>query len=163
LHEIIIIIAKYFIVISLLVSLLVWLKLTAREKKEFIALAIVGGILALIFAKIGSKLFYDPRPFVVGHTTPYFSHAPDNGFPSDHTLLASLLAFVVVKYDRRIGYALLVVAVLIGLARVIADVHHLIDIVGSIIFSGIAVFIAVKAVSYFFKKNDKPSKITSAE
>jgi undecaprenyl-diphosphatase len=136
-----IIIAKYFIVISVLVSFVFWLKLVNREKKEFIILAILAGILALVLAKLSGKLFYDTRPFVAGHFTPYFSHGADNGFPSDHTLLTSLLAFVVMKYDRRVGYALLVIAVLVGLARVIAGVHHLVDIAGSIVIAGVSVLV----------------------
>lgn len=152
-HEIVVITAKYLFVISLIVSFVVWLKLSKRDKKEFIILALVSGLLALALAKLGSWIFYDPRPFVVGHFTPYFSHGNDNGFPSDHTLLTSFLAFVVMKYNRTAGYWLLLVAVLVGLSRVVAGVHHLVDIAGSIIFSALAVYVVDRAISYYKKTN----------
>lgn len=156
-HELVIIIAKYFLLLSLLISFVVWLRLSTREKKEFILLVVIGGIIALLLAKLGGKLFYDTRPFIAGHFTPYFSHGADNGFPSDHTLLTSLLAFVVLKYQRREGYILLGVAVLVGVARVIAGVHHLTDIVGSIVFSGAAVYITLKIIQSLQNRRPKTS------
>ena len=141
-HEIVTIIAKYFIFLTMLIAFLVWLKLDNAAKKQFLLIAVIGGILALIFAKIGSKLYYNPRPFVVGHFAPYFAHGNDNGFPSDHTLLASFMAYIVFKYHRKIGIALFVLALAIGLSRVIAGVHHLIDIVGSCLFSLLAFYVA---------------------
>lgn len=145
-HEIVIFIAKYLFIVSLIGSFVVWLKLSRREKKEFIILALASGLLALALAKLGSWIFYNPRPFVVGHFAPYFPHGNDNGFPSDHTLLTSFLAFVVIKYNRTAGYWLLLVAILVGISRVIAGVHHLVDIIGSIIFSAVAVYVVNKAL-----------------
>lgn len=153
-HEIITLIAKYFIVLSCLGALVVWLRLTTADKKRFIILAIAGAILTLILAKLGSKVFYNPRPFVVGHFTPYFSHGNDNGFPSDHTLFASFLAFLSWHYSKKLGISLFVVALLIGLSRVIAGVHHLIDIIGSIVFA----FIGSWVVWYLLQRiTNKPA------
>lgn len=133
-HEIVIIVAKYFVIIPVIITGLVWLQLPGREKLRFAALALIGAAIAYGLAKLGSALFYNPRPFVVGHFTPYFAHGADNGFPSDHTLLAATLAALAFSRNRRWGQVVLAVALLIGLARVIAGVHHLIDIVGAIIF-----------------------------
>ena len=141
-HEIVIIVAKYFIVVSALVALYIWIKLSRENKKQFILEGFIGGILALGLAIIGSKLYHDPRPFVIGHFTPYFPHGNDNGFPSDHTLITSVVAFLAMKYSKVGGWILLVLAVMIGLARVIAGVHHLADIIGSIIFAGIGILVA---------------------
>lgn len=141
-HEVVIIVAKYFIVLSVLGAVAVWLRVSAPEKKRFILLGVLGAIFSLVLAKIGSKLYYDPRPFVSGHLVPYFSHAADNGFPSDHTLFASFLAFTTWHFSRKAGVGLFVIAVLIGLARVIAGVHHPADIIGSILFALIGVTLA---------------------
>lgn len=150
-HETVIIIAKYFIVLAALVIIAVWLKVSTPEKKRFIVLAIVGAIFSLVLAKIGSKLYNDPRPFVAGHFTPYFSHAADNGFPSDHTLLASFLAFTTWRFSRKAGVTIFVIAILIGLSRVIAGVHHSVDIIGSIVFAFVGVWLASLLVSHFMK------------
>jgi undecaprenyl-diphosphatase len=150
-HEIVILIAKYFLVLPLLIALVIWLKLDRQAKKEFVILAVVGGLVTVILAELGSKLFYDPRPFVSGHFTPYFAHGNDNGFPSDHTLLSSFIALVVLKFNRQWGLIALVIAVMIGLARVIAGVHHIADIAGSILFSALGVMLVSAALSKFRK------------
>lgn len=146
-HELVILVAEYLIVASAVLVLGVWLDLSKTDKKRFIGLAIVGGIVTLVLAKLGSWLYYDPRPFVVGHYTPYFTHGADNGFPSDHTLLSSFFGFLVLSYRRKIGYVLLVMALLIGGARVIAGVHHTIDIIGAFACAGLGALVARFIVS----------------
>jgi membrane-associated phospholipid phosphatase len=61
-----------------------------------------------------------------------------NGFPSDHTLFASFLAFGAYRYSKKAGYALMAVAILIGWARVAAHVHHAVDVLGSLVITTIA-------------------------
>lgn len=141
-HEIVSIVAQYFIVFSLLGTLAVFLKQDLTSKKAYVAKLVVGGIFALIFAEIARKIYYDPRPFVVGHFTPYFSHGTDNGFVSDHTLFASFLAFSAWVYSRKASLALLALAILIGAARVIAGVHHWADIISAIAISLLAAYLA---------------------
>lgn len=154
-HEIVILIAKYLIVLSVLLAALAWFRLDTFHKKRFVAAAIIGAILALLIAKIGSKFFYNPRPFVVGHFTPYFSHGNDNGFPSDHTLFTSFIAALVLWYSRKIGAVLFAIALAVGLARVTAGVHHLIDIIGAIIFGTIGAYLGNYIATYIFPYRKK--------
>ena len=151
-HEIVTIIAKYFIALAVLLAVIVWFKVSTAEKKRFIVLAILGAIFSLVLAKIGNKIYSDPRPFVAGHFTPYFSHAADNGFPSDHTLLTSFLAFTTWRFSRKAGLAIFFIALLVGLSRVIAGVHHLVDIIGSVVFAFIGVWLADLIVSQVVKQ-----------
>ena len=141
-HSLVIFVAKYFIVLSVGIAAYAWWQLNRAQKKAYILLAIVAGILSLLFAKASSKLYYDPRPFITGHFTPYFPHGNDNGFPSDHTLLSSFLAWLTLCYSRRLGWLMLLISVLIGGARVIARVHHVTDVVGAIMLSGAAVWLS---------------------
>lgn len=141
-HELVIVVAKYFVGLSVLGAFIVWLRLALPEKKQFIVFAIVAAALSLVLAKIGNKLYYDPRPFVAGHFTPYIPHAADNGFPSDHTLFASFLAFTSWRYSRKAGITLFALAILIGASRVIAGVHHWADIAGSIVAAAIGTTLA---------------------
>lgn len=158
-HTIDTLIAKYLIFICGLVVVYFFFKLpTMSLKKRFVIEAVIGGILALILAKIGSKLFNNPRPFVVGHFTPYFTHANDNGFPSDHTLLSSFMGYLVLKYNKKWGYALLGAAAVIGLSRVVAGVHHLIDIIGSFILAGIAMALVYFIGRKFFPETEQSGK-----
>lgn len=150
-HEIVVFVAKYVIFLSAILALWVFLKLSGPKKKEFIIVGVLGAILALALAKLGRHLYYDPRPFVAGHFTPYFPHGPDNGFPSDHTLLAGFLTFLTFRYSKKLGWALLFLALFIGMARVKAGVHHSIDILGSFVISAVAVWIIGTLVDKFGK------------
>lgn len=141
-HEFVTIVAKYLLIISVLGALYVFWQLDGRDKKRFLVEALVGAVIAYGLAKLGSQFYNNPRPFVEGNFTPYFSHGADNGFPSDHTLLASYLGFLVLKYHKNLGYFLLVGAALIGAARVIAGVHHTIDIIGAFIFAALGAWLA---------------------
>ena len=75
-----------------------------------------------------SHLIDRSRPFVALGVPPLIPHAPDSSFPSDHTMLGvSLVAPVVWRYAR-VGLPLLLVALLVGFARVVAAVHWPSDI-----------------------------------
>jgi undecaprenyl-diphosphatase len=72
---------------------------------------------------------------VVGNFTPLIPHAPNNGFPSDHTLLVSAIAAICSFYSRRVGVILWVIALYVGISRVYVGVHHPVDIVGSAVIA----------------------------
>jgi undecaprenyl-diphosphatase len=148
-HQAVIIIAKYFIGFSAVLAFWAFVEQPRDKKKEFILVGVIGGIIAVALAKLGGHFYYDPRPFVVGHFKPYFYHAPDNGFPSTHALVASFLAFVCWPFSKRFSVMLFILAIAIGAARVRAGVHHPIDIIGGFVFSGIGVLIAVYIAKRF--------------
>jgi len=135
----IIIVANYALYVSVLLTIYVWLKLGSKDRKQFIILTLVAATATLLLATLASWAYYNPRPFVVGQYTPLFPHPNNNGFPSDHTLFTSYLAFLVVIYRRRLGIYMIVLAVAIGASRVAAGVHHVIDILAAIFISVIAV------------------------
>jgi undecaprenyl-diphosphatase len=138
-------VSKYFILIPVVVALYIFFRLKGNKRQEMLIVLFCTGVLSIIFAKIGAHLFNDTRPYISDGTPGLFAHSGDpNGFPSDHTLLSSFLAFVVLTYSKRLGVFLLIVAFLIGWARVAAHVHHAADIIGSFIFTGLAYFIVIK-------------------
>ena len=108
----------------------------------------------MLLAILGSYLFNNPRPFISDEVTPLFSSGLDNGFPSDHTLLAALLSFAALVYSRRLGVALLILAFIIGWARVAGGVHHGIDVLGSFAIAGVAVLAAKSIMDKQLKKNN---------
>jgi undecaprenyl-diphosphatase len=79
----------------------------------------------------------DPRPFVTQHVAPLFPHAPDNGFPSDHTLASMFLAVCALFYSTRWGGA-----------RIAAHVHSPIDILGAIALAIMAALITRPAARW---------------
>ncbi len=154
-HEATKIVAKYFIIIPVLIALYAFIKLrTKQQRLEFLLMMVGGGVLSLLIAKLGNHLINDPRPFVVGHFKPLFAHGNDNGFPSDHTLLSSFLGFALLKYSRRLGLITLLLAALIGGARMAAGIHHLEDIVGSFVITGVSVLVVTQALKAINKPKD---------
>ncbi|KKQ45892.1 MAG: hypothetical protein US63_C0009G0003 [Candidatus Moranbacteria bacterium GW2011_GWC2_37_8] len=138
--------AKYLIFLAIAIACIYFFAASKSERKKIIVFAIITLPLSYILAKISSYFYYDARPFVVGNFTPLIPHASDNGFPSDHTLLASALAAVTLYFNKKIGALLFAFTILIGTSRVLAGVHHTLDIVGSIVIVAVASFLAYKFI-----------------
>ena len=147
-NTLIIICAKYLIIVPALGLGYYFLKANRRTKKKIFILSLLALPLTYLVAKVGSYIYFDPRPFVEGNFVPLFSHSVDNGFPSDHTLLASAFASVLFMFKRSEGLILLFVSFVIGFARVLAGVHHVVDIFGSILIS----LIITSLVNYLLNK-----------
>lgn len=101
-----------------------------RQKEMVIAGALMSGV-GFALSRIAGALYNDPRPFVTEHILPLIPHVADNGFPSDHALLGAVVAMIVFHFNRRLGVFLLILTLCVGVSRVLARVHHPIDIVGS--------------------------------
>lgn len=154
-HFLIVVGAKYLIAAPVL--LLAWCiyATRGRTRKELVWLATISLLATYAVGYMASLLFYNARPFVVEHFTPLISHAADNGFPSDHMLLGAAIAMVGYFLSRRLGAILWVLAILVGISRVAAGIHHTIDIVGSSVIA----IVVVSATEYILHKKNlkKPS------
>lgn len=135
--------AKYLIIVIGLFALGYWLTLPRKQKTEVLIMGAIIGIVAFILAKTGSAMFVDPRPFVSDGVTPLFAYTADNGFPSDHTLLGVVITMALLSVSRKWAVNIFVLTVIIGASRVLAGVHHPIDIVGSIVFGALGGVVAI--------------------
>jgi undecaprenyl-diphosphatase len=78
----------------------------------------------VVTAVIG-KLVDRPRPFVAHHQIHAFlAHAPDPGFPSDHTTAAFAIAAVLLLVLGLRTLPVLVAAIALGASRVVVGVHY---------------------------------------
>jgi len=139
--------AKYLYIVSLLMAIGYFFVISRENKKSFLVLGIISSVLAYAVSLVISHLYFDPRPFVVGHFTPLIPHAADNGFPSDHELLTAVIASVMYLYNRKVSLVLWLIAIAVGISRVYVGIHHPIDIAGSIIIA-----IGATAFTYFIIK-----------
>lgn len=130
----------------------VLLKLSENIKQIF-AVGIGASFIALAMDKILNQFIQSPRPFVVEKITPLFSHIADNGFPSEHTLFAMVVAGVIFIYHRNAGILIGVLGLWVGLARVISKVHHFTDILGSVVIAILAVTISWHFLTWLKHKN----------
>ncbi len=134
--------AQYLVIIVGLIVAIVTLLSEKPVRRNMIKLAILSFLIAFLIAFVAGIFYYDPRPFVVEHIDPLIPHQPDNGFPSDHTLIAMVMAATVFVFRRKLGILLGVLGILVGISRVVAEVHHPIDIVGSIVIAIMATYSA---------------------
>lgn len=148
---IIIFCAKYLLFISIAIAAFVFLLASKTKKIKAIYIGLISSLAALIITKISAHFIYDPRPFAVKNIQPLIQHAADNGFPSDHTLVAALIASIVFTFNKKAGLVLLLIAILIGASRILAEVHHPLDIIGSIFIALISVGIGLFGVEHLTK------------
>ncbi len=133
-----IVIAKYFYLLVLALAAVYFLLQPGRVKKAMVVCGVIVAPLAYVIAKIAGHFYYNARPFVVGHFTPLLAHVADNGFPSDHVLLTAAVATIIFFFNKKWSVVFLVLAALIGWARVYVGIHHVTDVLGSIVIALIA-------------------------
>lgn len=142
-------VAKYLIWVMCAGFALLWLVRERGTAKVQLAIAAALGLgLTLVGIVIAGHLHTDPRPFMQKpYPTPLFSHAADNGFPSDHSAAAGLIAgLALLRRHWRSGLALVACAAAIAAARVAAHVHHVQDVVAGLLIGGAAAAIAIGVV-----------------
>jgi undecaprenyl-diphosphatase len=142
-NSLIVFIGQYVIFIVGLIALAVTVFSEKTVRNKIIMLVIPSYLIAFGIASLAGTLYYNPRPFTLEHTIPLIPHLADNGFPSDHTLYAMVASAAMFLYRRRIGILLGILAVLVGVCRVIAEIHQPIDIVG-----GVAIAITATCIAW---------------
>jgi undecaprenyl-diphosphatase len=139
--------AKYLVFIAVaLAAVVLAVRLWPRPRLGLLRwgiAAVVMLVLSLVFAKIGAAVYNDPRPFTTDHIQPLIAHAADNGFPSDHALLAAAVVVLVAMVDLAWSLPFVILAILVDWARVGAGIHHVVDVVGSTLFVALAALIAL--------------------
>ncbi len=145
--------AKYLYIISLLIAALIFFKNSWSQKKEMIIFGLISFALAFLISLLARELYFNPRPFVIGGFTPLIPHEPDNGFPSDHTILASAIASLFLFYHKKTATWLWLIAIVVALSRVYVGVHHPIDVLGSIVVALLSALVAYAIIHKLWNKN----------
>jgi len=120
-----------FLIWILYAGLIVLWFIDGRIRKEQVIHALTAGLIAWLITLIIKHFFPTLRPFMLNGGEVDVLVAPTDGaFPSAHTTLAFSLAVTIFLHDKKVGFWYLLGALLIGTARVFANVHYPIDIVG---------------------------------
>lgn len=102
-----------------------------KVKKEQVLHALLAVTLSWVVILVVKHFFPTLRPYMLnGEDIDVLLTPKDGSFPSQHTAFAFSLAVTIFLHDRKIGAIYLISAILIGVARVIANVHYPIDILG---------------------------------
>ncbi len=101
-----------------------------RCHQRAIFITLLGLVLTNVVIRVLQIYYFRPRPFATEEVKLLFYRPSVSSFPS--VPVATLFCYVVGLWpaDRAVGRSLLALAVLFGLARVIAGVHYPSDIVG---------------------------------
>lgn len=115
----------YFLIASMFV--LFWKK-DYFKKIIFVSL---GSAIVVRFALVAMfrYLIYSPRPFLVlENVNVIMNHQYESSFPSGHATFYFALATGIYLYNKKAGWIYLVLAGLLGIARVFVSVHWPLDI-----------------------------------
>ncbi len=103
--------------------------------------AIIATFVAWAVSQTIKTLFPTVRPYEISGVLPLTLTIPkDPAFPSGHTSVAFALAMSVQKHSKKAGYLYILFALLVGLGRVLGNVHYYIDIVGGAVVGIFSVF-----------------------
>jgi undecaprenyl-diphosphatase len=133
--------AKYLFLSSLLVSGWFFLNQSKETKKVLAKFYLFTLPLTYGLGLTARSLWFNARPFVEKNIEPLIKHSADNGFPSDHTLLLAALAAGMFYFDKKIALVLWIITLIVGISRILAQVHHFADIFGSILIALISALI----------------------
>jgi membrane-associated phospholipid phosphatase len=133
-------IATYGLAISVAASLFGFVR---QRPRGLLPWVVAGAAAAVGLDLLSAHLIFDPRPFVILNITPLFAHSTDNGFPSDHSVVAAFVAALLWFIDAPAATIATLAAVVIGIARVYALVHWPIDVIGGWFIGAIPATIAM--------------------
>ena len=129
----------------LFVFILFW-KRSYSKKAIFISLG-SAVVARFIFVGIFRYFLYSPRPFLIlDKVNQLMNHEFESSFPSGHASFYFALAMGVYLYNKKAGLVCLILAGLMGFARIFVSVHWPLDILGGAVL-GIA---TAMLVSYLF-------------
>ncbi|HEX6799059.1 MAG TPA: phosphatase PAP2 family protein [Ktedonobacterales bacterium] len=106
-------------------------QLTLDTLVRIVALVVV----AYVVAKVLNHVVVDTRPYLIkaDHETALTGVSSDNGFPSDHALLAAAITTSLWWINRRLIWPFAVLTVFVMLGRLGIGAHHTLDVVGSVV------------------------------
>jgi undecaprenyl-diphosphatase len=136
-----------FLIWFLYAGLLILWFVDGKIKKEIVIHALLASLTAWLLAEFIKSLIPTARPFLLnGNPIKTLTFPFDGAFPSAHAAAAFALAVTVWFHDRKVGWIYLASALIIGIARVIANVHYPQDILGGATL-GILVSFSIKKLS----------------
>ena len=124
--------------VTFLASVLIWLMffglivlwvIDGKIKKETVIHAIFSCLIAYAVTELIKTFFPTILPFQFDSALPLTLTVPTDGaFLSSHSAVGFALAVTILKHDRKDGILYLIMAGLVGIARIMAHVHYPIDI-----------------------------------
>jgi undecaprenyl-diphosphatase len=115
-----------YVVIALAVLFMFLHRRSFRE----LSLVLFSGVFAWILSKILKLVINMPRPFDALPNVHSLFAETGHTFPSGHAAFFSAIAFSIFFYHKKVGTVFILLALVIGIARIAGGVHFPLDILG---------------------------------
>jgi len=136
-HMVVTFLASFLVWFMVLGVFLLWYLLPTMTTKRVVAIALavlVSGVAAYALKNV----IPTSRPFHENGRDPLTITIPQDGaFPSIHTTVALAITLPLWRVSRRMGAIYTVMAILVAVGRVLANVHFIQDIIGGAILGGV--------------------------
>ena len=116
--------------------------LIATWNLKWIFFLIVPAVAVVIVTLLRNAL-NKPRPFERFNFEPLIGHGKGKSFPSRHTASAVVIAMACLYVNIVYGIFMLLLAAAIGVTRVMAGVHHILDVI-----TGAAISVAIGLLGF---------------
>ena len=126
-----------------------------REQKIRLGLIVLAALpLAWVLARIAGMFFSHQQPFATEGFEPLIPHEVGNSFPSDHSAFAMALAAAAWFFNRYLGAALALAALVVGASRILAGLHYPVDVLAGLLVGAAAAGAARLIILYFARRTD---------
>lgn len=110
-------------------------------------LSFFSAIVAWFLVSLYKYNFPSPRPFeVFTNLKPLFATAHGDAFPSGHATFMGALATGVFLQNKKLGLIFIVGAIIVAVARVLANVHWPIDALAGLLFGALVSWLIYKLI-----------------
>jgi undecaprenyl-diphosphatase len=141
-----------FVVLAGIIAYGVFGKDQKNDIRQVVSIFAAAGFSWVIASAI-KHFFPSPRPFeALSSVHALFLHDGMDSFPSGHAAFFGALAFGAFHYNRKIGWLLLITAIIIGIGRVASGIHFPVDIIGGFAVAGLAYFFWRGIVGFVHKQ-----------
>lgn len=118
-----------FLIWFMFIGLFILWRVHGRINRRHIMEALLASFAAWFLTEIVKSLYPSARPFMMNGEVPLTLTIPsDPSFPSGHTSAAFAMAASIQKYSKKAGLFFLIGAILVGIGRVLSNVHFMLDI-----------------------------------
>lgn len=123
---------------------ILWL-IDGKIKKEQALHAFYAALVAWAASTMIKSLIPISRPFFSNGEIPLTLTIPiDNSFPSAHSAVAFSIALSVYLHNKKYGLIFIAIAVLVGLGRILSNVHYPLDVAAGILIGAASAFVLEK-------------------
>lgn len=105
------------------------------SRADWLIQALVYPLLTLLAVALLRRAFPRPRPYDRYAFTPLMGHDGGGSFPSRHTASAAIIALTAARLSPVLGAAGLLLALAVGITRILAGLHFPRDILGGFLLA----------------------------